>query len=533
MERTPIHIEPLVERVLANYPELAPLRALANDGNGRPTITREYLLEHEAFEGEGKHSLLRALLGDVSLFKLPPGEISTDVCRALTRFLRFHPRAPLALGEFERNDLPQHLATLIGIERTSFHAFLGALLPALWADACGGASWSPSKDSPWPSDAGARADCIAELRPLLAARILDRPRARRLLAGGVTPRHSAYFFATGVDALDVRNAMVFLSLALEDRRGGRVQNNVPLQLSRRFGIAPRSVPDTLAALDVVALVMSGALDLARVDDDWMRLRELVAAETPEGWWDDVATPHLARALLGVDHPLREVEGIYDSGLLMNTRRLVGLVPGKRARLEAFVPYYEHVDGARLLELAAPIWQRIDHALPRRVLAGMNRHPDLFAGIGVRDYGNILAFVALSGSTSGLPSVARFALGEAEPVATGTGRRRGTPARAQDKGSRAFALPLLEALERMPLADTRHAYVVHPGFSGELPADAPIYFPRALAATFADIPSNVILTGPTTVPWGADPYARPLHPEWSDRVLLHLKPAIAVGRDLAH
>ncbi len=78
-------------------------------------------------------------------------------------------------------------------------------------------------------------------------------------------------------------------------------------------------------------------------------------------------------------------------------------------------------------------------------------------------------------------------------------QRATPRPARRAGRRqtrryAERLPLLDAL----LASTRTCYLLHPGYTGPVPTDAPLYVPRAIAQGYADLPGAIIAVGPGRV-----------------------------------
>lgn len=508
----PIDTSALVARVIAVHPSLDQLaRHLAPEGD-TPRITRAFLSAFDNYPGRAKTSLLRALLGDNSLVSRAPGAITPDLCRELCAFFECHPCAPLRFGVMEREVVPAHLFALLGAPRGRGLGVIDRLTGFVDGDASPG-YWPPSQ-----ADLEA---CRDALRPMVEARRLDVSRATAMVSSGLQSTACGYFFDTGSHGRDAVNLMVYCAQALSDRRGGRIQNLLPLQLADRFGISPRSVPETLAVMDVLALGLAGAINLDALRDDPLGIADIPAGCMTDASWRAILDPHLRRALV-TDDVIEWVEnssmpGQYDSGLRFNARRLAGLTPTQRPRFAWLRDYYAAVSAEQILAIYGPWWGELHPELPNAVATSAHRMPEQFAGIGMRDFGNLLALLSASKDpeTQKLPSVARFALGEAEPVATGTGRRGSNRQHPTVEASRSPP-PLLQMLigqiGQLPPAPRRKVYVLRPGFTGPLPTDGRVLIPAAVAQCFSNVPPGVMLVGPSKIDWGQDPYDRTLYPE---------------------
>jgi len=407
-----------------------------------------------------KALVIRAAFGDATIFREVSSAPDAETLARICRFYETHPAfqdPPFSYRTASwHGAITSRLRQLVpNISHRDPPRFLAALLLRdAWRDYAG----ERVNDGPWKSLS------IRDRRPLarfLQQRLLDSHTAERIAQHrGRLPQVTAtWYFDTGVRALDLRNLFVFSTHVLAgDRAGGRVQNRLPLQLSVSLRLAPRSVPETAAAMDVIDMALRGLLDLDAItaQNDWMRLKDVVdggASDTMMRFWTDCLpkqNPYIARPRDPLALVARRA-GVFDSGLAFNPTRVTGLTVGRAARLERFAPYYAAVDAGALqayLRLLAPssdVTAAIDRAR-RRV-------PELVDGIRLRATYNALS-VVLSADTiqegvALLPSVARFALGEREPEYTGTrtrqNNRNGEAKRRTRQAARVQPLPLLVQL----------------------------------------------------------------------------------------
>lgn len=412
-----------VERLVRERPQLAPVvAALAIDADGGIALTAAALDALRGLAGDTSPAmLLRALAGDSSLFREPlVARWSPSLARRLVALLEDAPERPLLAGWAARERLPKAFYRHVAADPASPRAVMDALLVPLWTAACGG---TPADPGPLP---GVTAPgVLAALAPLLEARWLSEARAARYAREGLSATGGDFFFGSPVDALNVRNLAVMAGAVLDgDREGGRVQNRIPLQLSARFGIAPRSIPETLGVMDVLALTEAGVLAIPCPDS--LRLAGLFDAPVPGGraaFWRDALAPHRRRGFIGAEGEAWREGGKFDTSLVFNVARATRLLAGAHARMERFAPYYATASAARLAALGRAVrWGELPARHWRRVVALLARPDAIEPAMRVRDLGNTLALIERDGADARLPSVAAFALGKAEPVATGTGRR---------------------------------------------------------------------------------------------------------------
>jgi len=412
-----------VARVVASHPELATLASTLDGSTGNLILTPAFL---DAYSGSDisatkRALLLRVLFGDPSVFRTPIINRFTPALAArVVSYLQAIPSDPLRSGFCLQHEIPKPLLRLFGLRDAGFRDLCDQMLPVLWAHATGGEPALPEGAFPGLVDA----PVLEALQPLLQARLLDQVTARKMVDDGLSAPAAAYYFDTAVPTVGDRNAMLYLGVLLDgDRRGGRIQNRLPLQLARRFRITPRSVPEALVLADVLTLLHDGQLSVPA--DDPLGLRDVFVGPTPPNFWTDALASHRLRPMIHPDAPANQHrdEGMFDTSLRFNLARATGLIPGKTARMRAFAPYYASLDPAALVAHCLGYWRPISKTLARRVKALATDSRFNAPALRIRDLGNILALVALVPPEElVLPSVAKFALGTPEPTPTGTGKK---------------------------------------------------------------------------------------------------------------
>lgn len=379
----------------------------------------------------------------------PPPHLEPEAARRIIAQLRDLAAQPLVTGHCSREDLNAEIYRPLGYSAYS--------RPSCWqlvADAIAAPTWHYLTTGEIPAGTWPEETWEA-LLPIVTTRVLDVPRAEAVLSEGLRPAFARYFFDGPVDALNVRNMALYMGVLLErGRDGGREQNLIPVQLSQRFGISLRSVPEAIALLDVLALsyggaIRSGGADPCRIDG----LFDAPVWGDRERFWAPAMEPHRRRALVGPNLDLAALPGTYDSSLLFNTARAAGLVEAKAARFEAFQPYYAALDPDAVWALYERDWAAISPANARRC-AALREQARGEPAIRLRDLGNIVTWRSVHGPLAPLPSVAKFALGMPEPRNTGTGVHGFQRKMAQAEIAAPFR-PLEELIESLDHASDSH------------------------------------------------------------------------------
>lgn len=402
-----------LQQVRDRRPSLAPLIDRLGYSAGGVELSDAFLEAYHRSDDPHRSWVMRAVLADDSLFRRPlASTLTPTLARRFVRFLRSLPEQPLASGYCTRDQLPKSLRRWFGLTASQgWIDFADAMTEPLWEVATSGKARSiPAHAKDWP------AETWEALLPLLNARHLTAEVARQALREGISTPFARYYFET-VPPLAVRNLLVFLGeLFATARQGGREQNLIPLQIARRFNIPARSVPDTLALLDVLVLVHDGIIRAGRNDPCGIgRLFEQPVPGSRRRFWEPAIRAHRTRWMLGPGYVHDESTGMFDSGLMFNMARALGLVPGSRSRMEAFAPYYRRIDRQALWEACFEEWAAISPSNLRRcraLLGFVEGQP----AIRVRDLGNIVSLRTLHGPEAPLPQVARYALGKPEPEA---------------------------------------------------------------------------------------------------------------------
>jgi hypothetical protein len=414
--------------------DVVDLLAIASDGEVQ--LTEEFMRWHtgKSETTTAGSTILRVLFADTSVIRRPLLDSMTPaLARRIVAFLEAMPECPLAAGQLTPvNRPPKPLSSMFGLKSCTLGNWLdAALFPALWAHATG------QQSAAIPGWAGTHVstESLDALMPLLSCRILGSEVATALLAKGLTPPAGNYYFSTPSDALNVRNMAVYLWAIFDSgKRNGREQNQLPLQLARRFNIPTRSVPDSLAALDVLALAFDGLLESPTSDPMQIGIVfELAVPGGRDGFWEPAISKWRDRNIIHRSEQLcaEGDDGMFDSSLRYNVARATGLVEGRRARLQRFAPYYEAVSAASLFRIYGHRWRAMSPSVRRRVESIASNPTLTDPGIRLRDLCNIIArSELLPMDEHGLPSVALFALGMAEPEYSGQGSRQARPRRAR-------------------------------------------------------------------------------------------------------
>lgn len=415
-------VEPALLELVSRHPELAPLRkALTSDLR----LTADFVaLTRTSSIPYGRRSLvLRVLLGDRSAGDFVTHSLSGEV---LLRFLDWIDLLGLDANTGGRDSIPKGFASLLDIPRTDMPGFIGRLALAWWES-------ETASDVTIPALSHLPKDELAPLRRVFDLRRLSTAAAMDLCATGGSVRAGRWWFDTGVPALDIRNAMVFIAALLDGpRHAGRIQNRIPVPLTDRWKLKRISLPDVTIFADIVSLACAGVLDLQGVTDDWIGLAPVLASNNVVRLvMGDTGDPDAAAAYSSHIHRWilpraeatarreeykRDTAGTFGTGFLFNTARLLG-----RSRFARFAGYYACTNGQQFGRIAIGRWIPVG-----RVVAASRRLDR--SGIAIRDLGNIMTLLEDArafdneSAWNALPPVARFALGAAEPRSTGGGSR---------------------------------------------------------------------------------------------------------------
>jgi hypothetical protein len=428
-------------RIANERPHLQALIGHLGAGETGFEITPSFLNAYGSAGADDRAVLLRPLFTD----ERPGGRavLTAPIARRIVAYLHHLPSRPLLTGHCHREEIPKPLARWFGAQRGRWAELSSPLVAELWAHAVAGvAPVPPNGNAAWPEDAW------AALLPLLEARMLSPDVAAQAVERGYTSPFARYYFEAPIDALLVRNMLVLMDAVLKRRQGGREQNSIPLQWSRRFSLSPRSVPETLAMVDVLALVYGRVSSL---EEDPLGIGDLFKVPVLGGhraFWGPVIGALANRTLVGESD--LDGTGVFDSSLRFNVARATGLQEGRVARLAAFSPYYRNVDRNRLLATCMPTWSHVSTANARRC-AALAARPDAEPPIRLRDLGNIISLRSREGPELVLPPVARYALGQPEPLGPSIATGRSRASRGAPKPQRHAALEaLIRELDAAPI-----------------------------------------------------------------------------------
>lgn len=288
----------------------------------------------------------------------------------------------------------------------------------------------------------------ALVREFRAGRRLTKRAYRTVRDGRLHDRTVWFYFRTGDPVLDAVNALRYVVWLLQDDHiGGRLQNKIPQEVSRLFGIRRLSLPELRVAVDVLALAWSGAIPLetfsAKRDPLGLRpvlirLRDAPRTDGVAQLMEDifamgVLTRRIARGIEYRKRPPHFTK--FDTGLVFNVARLVGLAIGAEGRrgreFRKFGPYYKNVDDAVLRGVVCRHYRKVAPGFARRLNSFMRRGPIFFRGMRIRDRANCLFLISVHERKNNpvstyLPSVAAYALGQPEPRVGGRRRQRYAP-----------------------------------------------------------------------------------------------------------
>lgn len=450
----------------SRFSELAPLIAkLGPNGELNREFVRAYFRSNAPY---GRRSLLlRLALGDErawrrtrSLPRLTPG-----LLRNIVLYLECHPQAPLHpfQAHFSREDVPSHLATLVGHSRMAGAEFVRRAVVRPYFRALMG-------NQPFP---GKSDEVSARQAKLLLARVarravLQTDDVNRFLGERFTKTVGDFFFDSGVPALDARNILKFAAGFFACHgHGGRLQSKIPVAVAKRMGIRRVSVPHLMIAVDVLALGVLGSLKssprrapgaLAQLISDLSRLPERAHAALPD--LRTLARHHFRRSLLDptASAELRRSQAqhrseyMYRTGLYFNLERLVE-GHGAGERFTYFGTLYDRVDTVRLAQQVRRHFLRTNRPFGIMLSEAMRLVPTEFRGISCRSLANTLfhaRWLTMSGEEPGtiLPAVAKYRLGMPEPQHGAMHHRRLTFSRRRRRpGQRIRNYP-----DRLPLLD---------------------------------------------------------------------------------
>lgn len=341
----------------------------------------------------------------------------------------------------------------------------------------------------------------------------------------LTSRKIDWFFDTGIPELDLRNALVLLASVIDgDRRGGRVQNDIPVAITDRWNLPRLSLPAAIGFCDAVANILGGLIDLTLLTRDPCGLVPVLSDAHSRAFVSGSNNdPDAARALYAHQQRWRPSAawtarwtasrtrlraGVFDTGFMLNADRIPYATPA----LAFLEPYYRAFDTQRwinhLRRSPDPLHHRTADRIDGLYASGLLSK----SGVRCRDFGNVIEFLEHAGAADdeqaaykALPSVGRLTMGEVARAEPST-RSASTPVR-----SRAYSgltpprhgdLPLFAPVMGAPPASLPKAYLLLPGYDSAVPDDRPVFTHRVWRTL--QVPSTVTLIGADTLPWSCDP-----------------------------
>lgn len=515
--------ESAVDAIRRQYPQSDGLCTALAAAGYRPS--RDFLTAYVSarLTPAAKARLITVALGETQ----PPSRyqnrlpLDADRYERVLEFFCNHPREPLVgltPKPITRDLLPKGITAFCGVGRLEPMAVLRRLVIDPYVELVAGGRSSVQLPLELTEELESR------LRQAGERFLLDEEGASRLLAKGVTAWQVGFYFGSTHPVLRLRNALCFAVTCLKaDSDGGRLQNRIPVEVSKALGVARLSLPELRVAADLAGLVLNGALPAKALESYTGKRRAFVSMLRQLG--DDRAwltSPTPIAAQLAELHLLgeRDMEricagarrqGVFLNSFFFNTHRMV-TQPNEMTDLHDFGPFYAMVDATSLRESILEVRPDLGP-----VVATVSVHEARFPGIRQRDLLNVLLFARNQSRvgrevTDRLPLVARYTLGEPEQAWNkGTGKQTG---KRKERGESApRPLPQLDRL----LAEVGQpfGYLLHPGYKEVLPKDAPIFVPRAVARMYAGLPEGVREVGPDRVPWGKSPYAEEFMSELQD------------------
>lgn len=511
----------LVERIGRDYPELASLIALlAADGY---IIGPQFVAAYNASSVPPirKSLLVRAATGDASL---DVGPLTVDHVASIVGWLAAH-RA-LDGGDVPREALPKGFAQRVAAHRGSIsNVTKDAFLRPWWQLARGEPASITAYTNLAPDRLMPILATVAQARHLTASSLarLRTDSFRRL-----SSRQNDWYFDTGVPALDLRNALVLLAMLIDgDRRGGRIQSEIPVSITARWRLTRLSLPAAIGFCDVASLIVEGLIDPSRLTDDPCGLASVLedahtrayvagagAASDPDA--ADAARAHRGRwrqsaAWTGrwIATRTRLRAGVFDTGFMLNADRLPFATPA----LAFLKPYYDAFDAVGWIALLRRSPDPLQHRVAARLQALIDEGALGRFGIRCRDIGNVIEFLEHAEAAEDeqaaykvLPSVGRMTLGaptsHAAPASSRPSSARRSASRGAPTALRRGDLPLFERVMRAPPIAPAQAYLLLPGYSGTIPCDRPV-FTHSVWRTL-QVPPNALLVGDDSLPWARDP-----------------------------
>lgn len=515
-----LEIAAVVKKLLDSWPALKPLAKLISKSPlGYFEFNNKFLKAYHSSDipYAVKSLLVRAMFGDRSVQRR---DITTKITQGIASRLLTWLATPerLESGKGTKDDIPKSISTLLGIERYTDIQFISeALMVPVWEKRCADEQKTYISDKYKFTAAGLKA-----LQPLIEWRTLTAEKCIEL-ANDPHERHGSWYFQTGVKSLDFHNLIMYVDYILAHRDGGRVQNQLPLPLSDMLNIPRKSVPDMLAALDLLSLDHYKLINWNNVNADPLQLKQLHHLQMPAIYrkqLDHLMREQALRYLLSQETAEavrdKQIEGVYDTGLLFNIARLLA----DEGRLHAYAPYYQAIDTSALSR-----WirrnTRIDGIAQR--LPNLLRNASFAAiGIRLRDLANILGYIlALDvNAAESIPRVALYALGVEEFTGKGkttaekkakTKTKPSTVTKSSPKELDVFLRKVSKGIPKIA--------VIRPPYTGPIPTDVAVFLPASIAASYLSIPDGVLLSGSTPLPWGHDAYERKVNPEWGGSEIL--------------
>jgi hypothetical protein len=395
----------IVDKLCLDEPRLLPLRELLGP-QLEPTSSFILAYRRSRISYGKKSVLLRAALGDPFYLRTPtpPVWAVTNLVAYLTR----HPNKPLDFfaTRFVREDLPAHIGRWAGKRRANPLDII---------------SWLASQAF---TPGSLFADIVS---PCVRALTLTGENANYLLRHKQRLLLGRAYFVAAPPAIIARNAITLLSAVVTAPKArGKLQNRLPVDFTRYFGIKSHSLPELMMVADVIGLASSGIIkpDKLGRKADFLRLQSLCDALNDGGQdatrlfsYLCLMTPALSDQIMAEQS--RSGNGMYFSGLLFNIPRILAGKRTSHADYRRYARYYlAMLDAERLDYFLLGHFEQVDPDFCQLLNNVIRLHGDRFQGIARRGLANALYHVWRQESLGHerhriLPSVARYLLGQPE------------------------------------------------------------------------------------------------------------------------
>lgn len=372
-----------LDAIRSKHPSLAPLINLAiREGDFTEAFVAAYFTDPNP--DTKKSAVLSVMLfGDKSLRVPPTADVVAASHRGMARFIELHPRLTFDGRSSDwRLHLPRPFRGILGLRPSkSLDFFKRFALEPRFAQL-------DNSISVYPPLAGVLQRDLSYLDPLVQTfRLDDRPSWTTL---------QAHYFDTGIPALDLHNILrVALPLLEGDRSNGRAQNRIPRPLSHALGISILSIPQLLAAVDILGLAGEGLLDPLVLRGSVSRLGLLATTAANVGNRFDTLLPDLpvllrraaslhmldpAHADLYAEGVSETRVGVFDTSFRFNVTRLLARGDRKLFVASPFQPFYDAICNERLLGFLLKYFEAVDPEYSSLLRAWLSEHPELFSSL---------------------------------------------------------------------------------------------------------------------------------------------------------